>query len=216
MCRMCHILLFIQCQLQDCVPGDTPPDLCFLGDRKTPLVKVTERGEDESSLFIFSFSECSVMDLYRVTRPDVTEKETRATLSGLEEACNLYFQERFVNCCSVLHTVTDLRTNLCVRNWKKCSLWTFSLHEGMNTVANVRLHCNLFIKCKIIIQNYYYGIVTDHANTRQDNKPRAKIIMRIISASTPMACFTYGHICSMCFKIGMILAVNVCFLSFII
>ncbi|XP_056114950.1 WD repeat-containing protein 93 [Rhinichthys klamathensis goyatoka] len=69
-------------------------NLYITGNRKTPLVKVTERGEDESSLFSFSFSECSLMDLHRVTRPDVTGKETRATLSGLEEACNLYFQER--------------------------------------------------------------------------------------------------------------------------
>jgi len=102
--QVCIITGLCNNQLQDCVPGDTPPDLCFLGNRKTPLVKVSKRGEDESSLFSFSFSECSLMDQFRVTSvPDETGKVTRATLSGLEEACNLYFQERFVNCCSVLH-----------------------------------------------------------------------------------------------------------------
>ncbi|XP_051757591.1 WD repeat-containing protein 93 isoform X2 [Ctenopharyngodon idella] len=69
-------------------------NLYITGNRKTPLAKVTDRGEDESSLFIFSFSECSLMDLYRVKTPAVAEKDTRATLSGLEEACNFYFQER--------------------------------------------------------------------------------------------------------------------------
>jgi len=48
----------------------------------------------------------------------------------------------------------------------------------------VRLHCNLFIKCKIILQNYYYSIVTDHTNTRQDTKPRARIKMIIKLAFT--------------------------------
>ncbi|KAF4110831.1 hypothetical protein G5714_007862 [Onychostoma macrolepis] len=68
--------------------------LYITGDRKTPLVKMTDRKEDESSLFIFSFSECLLVDLYRVTSPAVSEKEPRATLSDLEEACNLYLQER--------------------------------------------------------------------------------------------------------------------------
>ncbi|KAI2662418.1 WD repeat-containing protein 93 [Labeo rohita] len=64
------------------------------GDRKTPLVKVTDRKEEESSLFIFSFSENTMMDPYHVTSSAVSEKETRATIIDLEEACNLYFQER--------------------------------------------------------------------------------------------------------------------------
>ncbi|XP_067256805.1 LOW QUALITY PROTEIN: WD repeat-containing protein 93 [Chanodichthys erythropterus] len=72
----------------------TQQNLYITGNRKTPLAKVTDRGEDESSLFIFSFSECSLMDLYHVKRPAVAEKETRAALSDLEEACNFYFQER--------------------------------------------------------------------------------------------------------------------------
>ncbi len=75
--------------------------LIILGDRKTSLVKMTDRKEDESSLFIFSYSEYSSMDLYRVTCPAVCEKEPRATLSDLEEACNLYLQERFVKCISI-------------------------------------------------------------------------------------------------------------------
>ncbi|XP_067305784.1 WD repeat-containing protein 93 isoform X2 [Pseudorasbora parva] len=70
-------------------------NLYLTGNRITPLAKVTESGEDESSLFIFSFSECSLIDdVYRVARPAVTEKETSATLFSLEEVCNLYIQER--------------------------------------------------------------------------------------------------------------------------
>ncbi|XP_050970035.1 WD repeat-containing protein 93 [Labeo rohita] len=68
--------------------------LYITGDRKTPLVKVTDRKEEESSLFIFSFSENTMMDPYHVTSSAVSEKETRATIIDLEEACNLYFQER--------------------------------------------------------------------------------------------------------------------------
>ncbi len=62
---------------------------------------MTDRKEDESSLSIFSYSEYSSMDFYRVTCPAVCEKEPRATLSDLEEACNLYFQERLVKCISI-------------------------------------------------------------------------------------------------------------------
>lgn len=72
--------------------------LCLLGDSKTPLKKVTDKEEDDGSLFIFSCAQCSVMDLYRITWPAATEKKMRVTLSGLEEACNLYIQERFVSC----------------------------------------------------------------------------------------------------------------------
>lgn len=70
----------------------------FLGDRKTQLTKGPDKEEDETSLFIFSFLQCSVMDLYRLSWPAATEKEMRVTLSGLEEACNLYIQDRFVSC----------------------------------------------------------------------------------------------------------------------
>ncbi len=70
---------------------------------------MTDRKEDESSLFIFSFSECSLMDLYRVTSPAVSEKEPKATLSDLEEACNLYLQERLVK--SIQYWTVEVRTN---------------------------------------------------------------------------------------------------------
>lgn len=125
--KVAHIVF--ECQLQKhCVVMHM---ICVIGNRKTPLAKVTDSGEDESSLFIFSFSECSMMDLYRVKRPAVAEKETRATLSGLEEACNFYFQERFVK-CSVLNDWTK-NNFMCVHNWKKFSLRTFSPHESKNT-----------------------------------------------------------------------------------
>lgn len=127
--KVAHIV--IECQLQKHCWWLVMLMICVLGNRKTPLAKVTDKGEDESSLFIFSFSECSLMDLYRVKRPAEAEKETRATLSGLEEACNFYFQERFVN-CSVLNDWTK-NNFMCVHNWKKFSLRTFSPHESKNT-----------------------------------------------------------------------------------
>ncbi|XP_059359807.1 WD repeat-containing protein 93 isoform X2 [Carassius carassius] len=77
-----------------CLLEPVQQKLYITGDRKTPLVEATDRNKDESALFIFSFSECTLMDRYRVTCPAVSEKETRATLSDLEEACNLYFKER--------------------------------------------------------------------------------------------------------------------------
>ncbi|XP_052003428.1 WD repeat-containing protein 93 [Xyrauchen texanus] len=69
-------------------------NLYIRGDRKTPSAGVKDSGMDESSLFIFSFSECSLMDPYQVTSSAATERDTRATFSNLEEACNLYIQER--------------------------------------------------------------------------------------------------------------------------
>ncbi|KTG42613.1 hypothetical protein cypCar_00026400 [Cyprinus carpio] len=77
-----------------CLLEPVQQKLYISGDRKRPLMEVTDRNKDETSLFIFSFSECTLMDLYRVASPAVSEKETRATLSDLEEACNLYFKER--------------------------------------------------------------------------------------------------------------------------
>ncbi|XP_026070848.1 WD repeat-containing protein 93 isoform X2 [Carassius auratus] len=77
-----------------CLLEPVQQKLYITGDRKAPLVEVTDRNKDESALFIFSFSECTLMDLYRVSSPAVSEKETRATLSDLEEVYNLYFKER--------------------------------------------------------------------------------------------------------------------------
>ncbi|KAL1271000.1 hypothetical protein QQF64_030016 [Cirrhinus molitorella] len=75
-----------------CLLEPVQKKLYITGDRKTPLVKVTDWKEEESSLFIFSFSEHTLMDSYCVKSPTISEKETRAT--GLEEAFNLYLQER--------------------------------------------------------------------------------------------------------------------------
>ncbi|KAI7814778.1 WD repeat-containing protein 93 [Triplophysa rosa] len=86
-------------------------NLYIRGDSKTHLKKVTDEEEDENSLFIFSFSQCSVMDLYRITWPAATEKETRVPLSGLEEACNLYIQER-------LDTLEERNRNLAIQ-WEQ-------------------------------------------------------------------------------------------------
>ncbi|XP_073692591.1 WD repeat-containing protein 93 [Garra rufa] len=77
-----------------CLLEPVQKKLYITGDRKTPLVKVTDWKEEESSLFIFSFSENTLMDSYRITSSAVSEKETRGTILDLEEACNLYLQER--------------------------------------------------------------------------------------------------------------------------
>ncbi|XP_073715380.1 WD repeat-containing protein 93 isoform X2 [Misgurnus anguillicaudatus] len=68
-------------------------NLYIRGDRKTSLEEVMDKEEGDSTLFLYSFAQCSVLDLYRIPWPATIE--TRATLSGLEEACNLYIQERF-------------------------------------------------------------------------------------------------------------------------
>ncbi|XP_065145196.1 WD repeat-containing protein 93 [Paramisgurnus dabryanus] len=70
-------------------------NLYIRGDRKTSLEAVMDKEVGDGTLFLYSFSQCSVLDLYRIPLPAAIEKETRDTLSGLEEACNLYIQERF-------------------------------------------------------------------------------------------------------------------------
>nr|XP_009301730.1 WD repeat-containing protein 93 isoform X1 [Danio rerio]XP_021333634.1 WD repeat-containing protein 93 isoform X1 [Danio rerio] len=77
-----------------CVLEPLQQKLYIVGDRKTPLAKVINREENDGSLFVFSFSECSLLDQHRVVRPAVTEKVTKATILDLEEACNAYIKER--------------------------------------------------------------------------------------------------------------------------
>ncbi|XP_043099462.1 WD repeat-containing protein 93 isoform X2 [Puntigrus tetrazona] len=72
-----------------CLLEPVQQKLYITGDRKTSLVKMTDKKENGSSLFIFSFLECSLMDSYRVPSPAISEK-----VSDLEEVCNLYLQER--------------------------------------------------------------------------------------------------------------------------
>ncbi|TRY97201.1 hypothetical protein DNTS_000488 [Danionella cerebrum] len=100
-----------------CVLEPLHQKLYLIGERKTSLASMINREEDESCLFIFSFSECSLMDEYNVTSPAGTEKETRTTLLSLEETCNRYFQER-------TETWKERNRNL-AHQWEQLSKYSF-------------------------------------------------------------------------------------------